>query len=407
MNDIMDAKSKRMPTPNEPARGPDNHLICATCHEQAKAVLTAIMAVARAAGLSLTGDLHSNCLDRFKKLRENTRNSPTLPSSLPVNHSDSHNISDLNIPLRTESNEANETHNLIESNTLISVNLPGPPQGHIIQDLNRPLEAQTEGVLEVADSESFQERVEHDELDGENSPDSKLSLKCPLCRGAILGWEVVEDVRKYLNLKKRSCSRESCSFSGNYQELRRHARRVHPTTRPSDIDPSRERAWQHLEHQREFGDVVSAIHSAIPGAVVVGDYVIENGDRLAGGGESGAGEANGPWWTTLFLFQMIGSVDRAGEQRARSRAWTRHRRSGALSERRFLWGENLLGLQDDEVDDEDDDDENLPILNHRDLSPIPRRRRHCLWLTPSGTIVVPVTAVTARQTRPTALRTAV
>ncbi|KAL6271231.1 uncharacterized protein Pyn_13816 [Prunus yedoensis var. nudiflora] len=319
---------------------------------------------------------HSNCLDRFKKLRENTRNSPTLPSSLPVNHSDSHNISDLNIPLRTESNEANETHNLIESNTLISVNLPGPPQGHIIQDLNRPLEAQTEGVLEVADSESFQERVEHDELDGENSPDSKLSLKCPLCRGAILGWEAVEDVRKYLNLKKRSCSRESCSFSGNYQELRRHARRVHPTTRPSDIDPSRERAWQHLEHQREFGDVVSAIHSAIPGAVVVGDYVIENGDRLAGGGESGAGEANGPWWTTLFLFQMIGSVDRAGEQRARSRAWTRHRRSGALSERRFLWGENLLGLQDDEVDDEDDDDdENLPILNHRDLSPIPRRRR--------------------------------
>ncbi|VVA15863.1 Hypothetical predicted protein [Prunus dulcis] len=52
MNDIMDAKSKRMPTPNEPARGPDNHLICATCHEQAKAVLTAIMAVARAAAIS-------------------------------------------------------------------------------------------------------------------------------------------------------------------------------------------------------------------------------------------------------------------------------------------------------------------------------------------------------------------
>ncbi|KAI5315547.1 hypothetical protein L3X38_044723 [Prunus dulcis] len=39
MNDIMDAKSKRMPTPNEPARGPDNHLICATCHEQGKGSL--------------------------------------------------------------------------------------------------------------------------------------------------------------------------------------------------------------------------------------------------------------------------------------------------------------------------------------------------------------------------------
>ncbi|KAB2636531.1 hypothetical protein D8674_027065 [Pyrus ussuriensis x Pyrus communis] len=168
---------------------------------------------------------HSNCLDRFKKMRENTRNSPTLPSPFPIN---------------------------------------------------------------LVDSESFQERDEHDDLDGENSPESQLSLKCPMCRGAILGWEVVEDARKYLNLKKRSCSRESCSFSGNYQELRRHARRVHPTTRPSDIDPSRERAWRHLEHQREFGDVVSAIHSAMPGAVVVGDYVIENGDRLPGGGESGA-----------------------------------------------------------------------------------------------------------------------
>ncbi|KAM1234295.1 hypothetical protein ACFX13_003967 [Malus domestica] len=318
---------------------------------------------------------HSNCLDRFKKLRENTRNSPTLPSPLPINRYGPSITSDLNIPLRIDSNEANESHNLIESNSVLSVNLPGLRQQNVIQDLNRPFEAQPEGVMEVVDSESFQERAEHDDLDGEISPESQLSLKCPMCRGAILGWEVVEDARKYLNLKKRSCSRESCSFSGNYQELRRHARRVHPTTRPSDIDPSRERAWRHLEHQREFGDVASAIHSAMPGAVVVGDYVIENGDRLAGGGESGVVEANGPWWTTLFLFQMIGSADRAGEPRARSRAWTRHRRSaGALNERRFLWGENLLGLQDDD-DDGDNDDDNMPMINHRDLSPIPRRRR--------------------------------
>lgn len=321
---------------------------------------------------------HSNCLDRFKKLRENSRNSPTLDSSLPANHHGSHNTSDLNMALRTDLNEANESPNLIESNTVISDNLPGPPQDRVIQDLNMPLLPHTGGVLGGADSESFQERVGQDELDAENSSESSLSLKCPLCRGAILGWEVVEDCRKYLNLKKRSCSRESCSFSGNYQELRRHARRVHPATRPSDIDPSRERAWRHLEHQREFGDVVSAIHSAIPGAVVVGDYVIENGDRLGGGGENGTGEANGPWWTTMFLFQMIGSVDRAGEPRARARAWTRHRRSaGALSERRLLWGENLLGLQDDDEDDEDDDDDedNILMLNDRDVSPIPRRRR--------------------------------
>lgn len=311
---------------------------------------------------------HSNCLDRFKKLKANTRNSPTLPSS--------HNNYDMHTALRPNMNDDNENHNLIESNTVTSVDLHEEPQQTNNQDPNRHLETQ-EGVQEAVDSESIQERVEPDELDAENSSESKLSLKCPLCRGAILGWEVEEEARKYLNLKKRSCSRESCSFSGNYQELRRHARRVHPTTRPSEIDPSRERAWRRLEHQREFGDVVSAIRSAMPGAVVVGDYVIENGDRVGAGGERASGlgeEANGPWWTTLFLFQMIGSIDNVRDQRARSRVWTRHRRSGgALSDRRFLWGENLLGLQDD--DDDDDDDLHIPSDTAEDASPIPRRRR--------------------------------
>lgn len=320
---------------------------------------------------------HSNCLDRFKKLRANTRSSPTLPSSLPVNPYNSSNTSDVNLALSTDLNEASENHNLNARSTVISVGLPGEGGGDGNRDTTRHLEIQ-EGILETVDSESGRERVEIEELDVENSSESKLSLKCPLCRGAILGWEVVEEARKYLNLKKRSCSRESCSFFGNYQELRRHARRVHPTTRPSDIDPSRERAWRHLEHQREYGDIVSAIRSAIPGAVVVGDYVIENGDRLAGERQSGTGEVNGPWWTTLFLFQMIGSMDGAGEPRARSRAWTRHRRSaGALSERRFLWGENLLGLHNDDDDDDDDEEDDLRILSDMgdDASPVPRRRR--------------------------------
>ncbi|KAG7983297.1 hypothetical protein I3843_04G098700 [Carya illinoinensis] len=226
----------------------------------------------------------------------------TLPSSLPVNSHNPGNTSDMNMALSTDLNEASENHNV-------------------------------------------NERVEVEDLGVENSSELKLSLQCPLCRGTYLAGKFVEEARKYLNLKKRSCSRESCSFFGNYQELRRHARRVHPTTRPSDIDPSREQAWRHLEHQREYGDIVSAIRSAMPGAVV--------GER-----QSGAGDTNGPWWTTLFLFQMIGSMDSVGEPRARSRAWTRHRRTaGSSSERRFLWGENLLGLHDE------------------DASPVPRRLR--------------------------------
>ncbi|KAK9280880.1 hypothetical protein L1049_003771 [Liquidambar formosana] len=92
----------------------------------------------------------------------------------------------------------------------------------------------------------------------------------------------------------------------------------------------------------------------MPGAVVFGDYVIENGDRQPGERESGTGEVNGPWWSTFFLFQMIGSIDSVSALRGRSRPWPRHRRlAGASSGRRFLWGENLLGLQEDEDDDDD------------------------------------------------------
>ncbi|XWS31306.1 hypothetical protein CRYUN_Cryun23aG0065700 [Craigia yunnanensis] len=279
---------------------------------------------------------HSNCLDRFKKLRANSC-------------SGSRNL-----------NEPNSMAGGSEVN---------------IQEPSRHLDSQVEGIIEIGDFDSVQGRAESEVVDAENTSEVKSSLKCPLCRGNILGWEVVEEARKYLNLKKRTCSRESCSYSGNYQELRRHARRIHPTTRPSDIDPSRERAWCHLEHQRGYDDIVSAIRSAMPGALVVGDYVIENGDRLADERENGTGEVSAPWWTTFFLFQMVGSVDSVGEPRARSRVWSRHRRpAGALSERRFLWGENLLGLQDD--DDEDD----LHILSDvdEDATPNPRRRRRLM-----------------------------
>ncbi|TXG63950.1 hypothetical protein EZV62_010944 [Acer yangbiense] len=323
---------------------------------------------------------HSNCLDRFKKLRAKSRNSTTsLPDSSPIDHNNHSNTSDMNLALRSGLIESNENRNLNGSNAL-SVGFSEGLEENNIQNLDRQLERHGEGNmnLETGDPESFHE-MELEELDIDNSSESSLNLLCPMCRGSIQGWEVVEEARKYLNLKKRTCSRESCSFVGNYQELRRHARRVHPTNRPSDIDPSREQAWRRLEHQREYGDIVSAIRSSMPGAVVVGDYVIENGDRLSAGRESGNGEVNAPWWTTFFLFHMIGSMDGAGEPRARSRAWTRHRRSsGALSERRrFLWGENLLGLQDD---DDDDDDDELHILSDmsEDASSAPRRQRRRL-----------------------------
>jgi hypothetical protein len=207
------------------------------------------------------------------------------------------------------------------------------------QDLDLTLEAQ---------QRESSSTVESSELTRLNQ------LACPLCRGTVKGWKIIKEAREYLDEKSRSCSRETCAFSGNYRELRRHARRVHPTTRPADVDPSRRRAWHRLEHQREYGDILSAIRSAMPGAVVFGDYVVEGGDMFSPDQEGGMpNEPSGSLLTTFFLFHMISSSPmRSGDEiRGSSRGLRRQRR-------RYLWGENLLGLQYED-EDEDDEEENL------------------------------------------------
>ncbi|KAJ1694849.1 hypothetical protein LUZ63_011547 [Rhynchospora breviuscula] len=151
----------------------------------------------------------------------------------------------------------------------------------------------------------------------DGSPEN--ALKCPLCRGDVLGWMVVEEARHYLDQKVRSCSRESCTFNGNYRELRRHARRAHPLTRPGAVDPSRQRAWRRLERRQEYGDILSAIRSAVPGAIVFGDYVIETGvddSRVARGRDRDGRDSDGQgqWWAPHMLFNMIRSPGRGLEE---------------------------------------------------------------------------------------------
>ncbi|CAN4104861.1 unnamed protein product [Withania somnifera] len=74
--------------------------------------------------------------------------------------------------------------------------------------------------------------------------DSVAELLCPLCRG------------QHLNAKKRTCMHENCSFVGTYKKLRKHK-------------------WKNVEHERDLNDVFSTIRSAMPGAIVMGDYAIE------------------------------------------------------------------------------------------------------------------------------------
>ncbi|XP_057964906.1 uncharacterized protein LOC131155655 [Malania oleifera] len=327
---------------------------------------------------------HSNCLDRYKNLRADVRNGSSLPHSLPNNQLDSSNTSDPNLGpgTGTDSTEAHLTHHLNGSDAETSVGLLSLPSENDIPPIDGHLEVQGEEILGTDDSASIWERVDLEEPNVENTSELRLSLKCPLCRGAVLGREVVEEARKYLNLKPRNCSWESCSFVGNYRELRWHARRIHPTARPADIDPSRERAWRNLENQREYGDIVSAIRSAMPSAFVLGDYVVENGGIHPGEMEMRSSDFNSSLWATFFLFQMIDSIEPITEPRDRSRAWMRYRRSSrASSQRRFVWGENLLGLQDDENDDED---MNMPSDEGGDELPLPRRRRRSAWSRPDA-----------------------
>ncbi|CAL9047131.1 uncharacterized protein LOC135618179 [Musa acuminata AAA Group] len=102
-----------------------------------------------------------------------------------------------------------------------------------------------------------------------------MELTCPLCRGQVKGWTVVDPAREYLNNKKRSCMQDSCSFVGTYKELSKHVRSEHPSANPHEVDPVLEQKWRMLEHERERQDVISTIRSSMPRSVVFGDYVIE------------------------------------------------------------------------------------------------------------------------------------
>lgn len=100
-------------------------------------------------------------------------------------------------------------------------------------------------------------------------------LACPLCRGQVKGWTVVEPVREYLNCRKRACMHDECVFVGAYKELKKHVKAVHAAERPREVDPEREVKWRRFEREREREDVISTVTASMPGSVVFGDYVIE------------------------------------------------------------------------------------------------------------------------------------
>ncbi|CAH2033961.1 unnamed protein product [Thlaspi arvense] len=88
---------------------------------------------------------------------------------------------------------------------------------------------------------------------------SELSnLKCPLCRGQVKGWTIVQPARDDLNLKRRSCMQETCSFAGTFKELRKHMKKDHPCAQPREVDPDVEQKWRRFEVEQERNDAFGA-----------------------------------------------------------------------------------------------------------------------------------------------------
>lgn len=176
---------------------------------------------------------------------------------------------------------------------------------------------------------------------------------CPLCRGVVTGWVVIDDARIHLNMKKRFCEEEQCTYVGNYSELQNHMKLKHPHARPSKIDPARQLDWDNFQQSSEIIDVLSTIHSEVPRGVILGDYVIEYGEDDIGDVREDSPRRR--WWTSCILYQIFDNF-RALRNRQRSRtSETRrgHRRSSydpSISDDGFVTSVDVQEFSMDEID---------------------------------------------------------
>ncbi|WOK94063.1 hypothetical protein Cni_G02765 [Canna indica] len=145
---------------------------------------------------------------------------------------------------------------------------------------------------------------------------------CPLCRGDVTGWLIIDEARVYLNKKERCCEEKHCKYVGDFFELQKHAKLKHPHSRPSEIDPARKLDWENFQQSSEIIDVLSTIHAEVPHAVVLGDYVIEYGDSETGDEYEDFRRNRGRWWTSCISCKFLPRF-RCSRNRRRSRGVVR------------------------------------------------------------------------------------
>lgn len=161
--------------------------------------------------------------------------------------------------------------------------------------------------------------------------DCQYKLSCPLCRGDVSGWIIVDKARVHLDVKRRCCDEEQCAFMGSYSELQKHAQLEHPHACPSKIDPARQLDWENFQQSSEIVDVLSTIHSEVPRGVVLGDYVIEYGDDNSGDEFEDFPGDEGNWWTSCILYHAFNNFRSSRNRRRRTRAGDPSRSSRRLS----------------------------------------------------------------------------
>jgi hypothetical protein len=137
-----------------------------------------------------------------------------------------------------------------------------------------------------------------------------IDLACPLCRGKVKGWTVVEPARIYLNGKRRTCMQDGCSFVGTYKELRKHVKSEHPLAKPREVDPVLEQKWRSIEIERERQDALSTITATMGRAVVFGDYVLDLEDGDLEEEETDADDGHGTENTRRMILFIMRQVAR-------------------------------------------------------------------------------------------------
>ncbi|KAL5205809.1 hypothetical protein ABZP36_034018 [Zizania latifolia] len=90
-----------------------------------------------------------------------------------------------------------------------------------------------------------------------------IELTCPLCRGGVKGYTLVEPAREQLNQNKRSCMQDSCSYLGTYGELCKHVRKKHPFVKPRSVDPVHTYRWRRLLFRSSVQDMICATSSSM------------------------------------------------------------------------------------------------------------------------------------------------